>query len=139
MADYGSWTQHLFLLAATPKHGGQTEYLLLLIYLLVVLGFAAFVLILSHNLGHKSIGRDKSSPYECGIRPLGSAHQRFSMRFYMVAILFILFDIEIVFLFPWAINLKALGALGFVEMFIFAGILFLGLLYAWRKGALEWD
>ncbi|MFH2003119.1 MAG: NADH-quinone oxidoreductase subunit A, partial [Planctomycetota bacterium] len=65
--------------------------------------------------------------------------QRYSMRYYVVAILFILFDIEIVFMFPWAINLKQLGGLGFIEMFIFVGILGLGLIYAWRKGALEWE
>jgi NADH-quinone oxidoreductase subunit A len=119
--------------------GGQADYLFILIHLLVILGFAAFILILSHNLGHRSRTKDKANPYECGMRPIGTPHQRYAMRYYVIAILFILFDIEIVFLFPWAINLRALGAIGFIEMFIFVGILGLGLLYAWRKGALEWD
>ena len=122
-----------------PEHGGQAEYLLLLIHLLVILGFAAFILILSHKLGRRQEEKEKAAPYECGIRPVGKPRQRYSMKFYIIAILFILFDIEIVFLFPWAINLKALGGIGFMEMFLFVGILGLGLVYAWRKGALEWD
>ena len=122
-----------------PEHGNQVEYLFILIHLLVILGFAAFILILSHNLGNRTRTKDKAGPYECGMRPVGTSHQRYAMRYYVIAILFILFDIEIVFLFPWAINLRALGAIGFAEMFFFVGILGLGLLYAWRKGALEWD
>ncbi|MHC4941475.1 MAG: NADH-quinone oxidoreductase subunit A [Planctomycetota bacterium] len=122
-----------------PESGGQSEYLFLLIHLLVILGFAAFVLILSHQLGRPKEEKDKNSPYECGIRPVGKPRHRYSMKFYIIALLFILFDIEIVFLFPWAINLRALGGLGFTEMFIFVGILGLGLVYAWRKGALEWE
>jgi len=117
----------------------QYDNLLLLIYLFIVLGFAAFIIILSHLLGKKTGGKDKLSTYECGMRPSGGPHQRFSMRYYMVAILFILFDIEIVFMFPWAINLKAIGGFAFIQMFIFMAILGLGLMYAWRKGALEWD
>ena len=120
------------------EQGDQAEYLFILIHLLVILGFAAFILILSHNLGTRTRTKEKSAPYECGMRPVGTPHHRYAMRYYVIAILFILFDIEIVFLFPWAINLRALGFIGFVEMFIFAGILGLGLLYAWRKGALEW-
>jgi NADH-quinone oxidoreductase subunit A len=121
------------------EDSGQTAYLFLLIHLLVILGFAAFILVLSHLLGARTETRDKRAPYECGIRPLGTPRQRYSLKFYVIAILFILFDIEIVFLFPWAINLKLLGGLGFIEMFIFIGILGLGLIYAWRKGALEWE
>ena len=119
--------------------GGQVPQLLLFVYLVIVLAFAAFILILSHKLGPRSKTREKSSPYECGIRPATPARQRFSLRFYLVAILFILFDIEVVFMFPWAINLRALGGVGLVQMFLFMGILGLGLVYAWRKGALEWE
>jgi len=122
-----------------PDSGGQAEYLFLLIHMIVILGFAAFILVLSHLAGTRKEEKDKSTPYECGIRPVGKPRQRYSMKFYMIASLFILFDIEIVFLFPWAINLRVLGGLGFTEMFIFVGILGLGLAYAWRKGALEWD
>jgi NADH-quinone oxidoreductase subunit A len=120
-------------------NGGQAEYLFLVIHLIVILGFAAFILVLSHMLGPRRQEKDKSSPYECGVKPVGSPRQRFSMKFYIIAILFILFDIEVVFLFPWAINLRALGGVGLVEMFVFIGILALGLIYAWRKGALEWE
>ena len=124
--------------------GNQTEYLFLIIHLLVILGFAAFILILSHSFGNRTEERDKMGPYECGMRPVGSPRQRYSMKFYIIAILFILFDIEIVYLFPWAINLRRmaennLACFGLVEMFLFLGILGLGLVYAWRKGALEWD
>ena len=125
--------------------GNQTEYLFLIIHLLVILGFAAFILIISHSFGNRTEERDKVGPYECGMRPVGSPRQRYSMKFYIIAILFILFDIEVVFLFPWAINLRwmvektSMGAFGLVEMVLFLGILGLGLAYAWRKGALEWD
>lgn len=122
-----------------PESGGLSEYLFLLIHLGVILAFAAFILILSHLLGTRKNDKEKLSPYECGIRPVGTPRQRYGMQFYIIALLFILFDIEIVYLFPWAINLRALGGLGFTEMFIFVGILGLGLVYAWRKGALEWE
>jgi NADH-quinone oxidoreductase subunit A len=121
------------------ESSGQTGYLFLVIHLFLILGFAAFILILSHLLGKRTEERDKQLPYECGMRPLGSPHQRYALKYYVIAILFILFDIEIVFLFPWAINLRVLGGLGFLEMFVFIGILGLGLIYAWRKGALEWE
>ena len=125
--------------------GSQVQYLFLVIHLIVILGFAAFILLLSHSFGRRTEEKDKASPYECGMRPVGSPRQRYSMKFYIIAILFILFDIEIVFLFPWAINLKYMitqtnqGVLALTEMFVFLGILGLGLVYAWRKGALEWD
>ena len=118
---------------------GNGSYLFLVIHLAVILGFAAFILVLSHHLGRRTSNRDKETPYECGMRPVGSPHRRFGLKYYIVAILFILFDIELVFLFPWAVNLRELGAAGFVEMFLFLGILVLGLAYAWRKGALEWE
>lgn len=121
------------------ENSGHAEYLFLLIHLILILGFAGFVLVASHLLGNRKSEKEKDSPYECGMRPVGTPRQRYSMRYYVVAILFILFDIEIVYMFPWAINLKHLGGLGFTEMFIFVGILALGLIYAWRKGALEWE
>jgi NADH-quinone oxidoreductase subunit A len=82
---------------------------------------------------------DKLSTYECGAPILGSAHQRLPVKFYVVAVLFLLFDIETVFLFPWAVLFRKLGLFGLVEMGIFLGVLVLGLVYVWRKGALEWE
>jgi NADH-quinone oxidoreductase subunit A len=81
----------------------------------------------------------KLEPYECGAPPLGSPHQRLPVKFYLVAVLFLLFDIETVFLFPWSVLFRKLGLFGLVEMGIFLGVLVLGLAYVWRKGALEWE
>jgi NADH-quinone oxidoreductase subunit A len=90
-------------------------------------------------LGPKATNPVKHDPFECGNPPTGPAFGRFSVRFYMTAILFILFDVEVVFLYPWAILFRDLGMFGFVEMLTFLLVLGIGLLYAWRKGALEWD
>jgi NADH-quinone oxidoreductase subunit A len=90
-------------------------------------------------LGPRATAPSKSAPFECGNPPSGSAFGRFSIRFYLTAILFILFDVEVVFLYPWAVLFRDLGMFGFVEMLTFLLVLGIGLLYAWRKGALEWD
>jgi NADH-quinone oxidoreductase subunit A len=82
--------------------------------------------------------KNKLSPYECGIDPIGDARERFSVRFYIVAMLFLVFDVEVVFLFPWAVIYDKLALFGLVEMLVFIGILVVGYYYAWRKGALEW-
>lgn len=82
---------------------------------------------------------EKLETYECGAPILGSAHQRLPVKFYVVAVLFLLFDIETVFLFPWAVLFRELGAFGLVEMAVFLGVLVFGLVYVWRKGALEWE
>ena len=81
----------------------------------------------------------KLAPYECGIIPTTPARQRFPVKFYLMAMLFIVFDIETIFLYPWAVQLRALGRFGLIEMFTFIAVLFVGLLYIWRKGALDWD
>ena len=83
-------------------------------------------------------GRDKLSPYECGVDPIGDARERFSVRFYMVAMLFLVFDVETVFLFPWAVIYDRLALFGLAEMLVFIAILVVGYYYAWRKGAFEW-
>ena len=93
----------------------------------------------SQWLGPKNPNEQKLSTYESGMEPVRSAHERISVKFYMVAMLFIIFDIEVVFLYPWAVNFRELGMFGFVEMFVFITILMLGYLYIWKKGALEWD
>jgi NADH-quinone oxidoreductase subunit A len=81
----------------------------------------------------------KLSPYECGMPPVGTARDRFSIKFYIIAMLFILFDIEAVFLYPWAVEFRKLGMFGFVEMGVFIAILLVGYIYVWKKGALEWE
>ena len=80
----------------------------------------------------------KLMPYECGVDPIGDSRQRYTVRFYIVAILFVIFDVETIFLFPWAVQYKALGLFGFIEMMIFLAILIVGYVWIWKKGALEW-
>ncbi len=111
----------------------------ILMMVIVAIGFAAFGLTASHFLGKRVNDPTKLAPYECGITPVGSARERFHTRFYLVAMLFIVFDIETVFLYPWAIVFKQLHMFGLIEMAVFVGILLLGLVYVWGKGALEWD
>ena len=105
----------------------------------VAIGFAVGTLAASHFLGRRIDDPAKLLPYECGITPVGSAHDRFHTRFYLVAMLFIVFDIETVFLYPYAVVFKQLHVFGLIEMGIFITILLLGLVYVWGKGALEWD
>jgi NADH-quinone oxidoreductase subunit A len=90
-------------------------------------------------IGPKRPNEIKSESFECGNPPSGSAWGRFSVRFYLTAILFLLFDVEVIFLYPWAVELRYLGMFGFVEALIFIAILAVGLLYAWQRGALDWD
>ncbi|MGE5180382.1 MAG: NADH-quinone oxidoreductase subunit A [Bacteroidota bacterium] len=111
----------------------------ILIMVVVAIGFAAFTLIASHYLGRRVYDPAKMMPYECGITPVGNARERFHARFYLVAMLFIVFDIEIVFLYPWAVVFKQLRLFGLIEMAVFLFILILGFVYVWGKGALEWD
>jgi len=115
------------------------NYLPIAIYLLVVIGFGAIVVLLSAFLGPRVPGKVKLETYECGMEPIGSNRSRSSIKFYVIAMLFIVFDVEAVFLYPWAVIFKELRLFGFVEMGIFIVILFAGLAYVWRKGALEWD
>ena len=116
-----------------------TAFLPILMMLIVAIGFAVFTLVASHFLGTRVNDPAKLSPYECGITPTGTARERFHTRFYLVAMLFIVFDIETVFLYPWAIVFKQLRIFGLIEMAVFVGILLLGLVYVWGKGALEWE
>ena len=109
----------------------------------MMLGFAAIfgvvMVKLNEWLGPKRPSEEKLSTYESGMEPVRTARERFSVKFYMVAVLFILFDIEVVFLYPWAVTFKDLGVFGFVTMVVFILILLIGYFYIWRKGALEWD
>jgi NADH-quinone oxidoreductase subunit A len=110
-----------------------------LLFLVVGFVFLAFTLILSRLIQPKGKpGADKYIPYECGELPEGSAWIRFNIRFYVLALIFIIFDVEIIFLLPWAVVFKKLGAFAFIEGLIFIGILLVGLAYVWKKGDLEW-
>ncbi|MEW6211068.1 MAG: NADH-quinone oxidoreductase subunit A [Acidobacteriota bacterium] len=113
-------------------------------YIPIILFFVIAVLVpvallgVSRLLQRRVFERQKLLPYECGIDPIGGARERFSVRFYIVAMLFLVFDVEVVFLFPWAVIYDKLALFGLIEMLIFIGILVVGYYYAWRKGALEW-
>ncbi|MBW1811428.1 MAG: NADH-quinone oxidoreductase subunit A [Deltaproteobacteria bacterium] len=111
------------------------------VLLLLVLGgtIAVVFVLLSRFLGPRNPNSKKTSVYECGVEPVKTARERFPVRFYIVAILFVLFDIEAVFLLPWARLFRELGLFGLIEMALFVLVLVIGLVYAWRKGALEWE
>jgi NADH-quinone oxidoreductase subunit A len=114
------------------------RYVPFLIHLGVAFALAGALVLLSQFLGRHRYSRAKFQPYECGMTPVGDARQRFSVKFYLVAMLFILFDVEAVFLYPWAILLKELRMFGFWEMVVYIGIVLVGLFYVWKKGVLDW-
>jgi NADH-quinone oxidoreductase subunit A len=114
-------------------------YFSVLLLLIIAVGMAVGFVFLSQALGPKKYEQVKYSVYECGVDPFTSAAVRVSVKFYLVALLFILFDLETAFLYPWAVLFRDLGLFGFIEMAIFVGILLVGLVYAWKKGALEWQ
>ena len=111
----------------------------LLVFFLAAVAFAALAVTLSSILGPRSPSKTKSAPYECGIVPSETARRRLPVGFYLTAMLFIVFDVEAIFVYPWAVLVRTLGRGGLVEMGIFIGILATALVYVWRKGALEWE
>jgi NADH-quinone oxidoreductase subunit A len=114
-------------------------YLSVLVFIVLAVVFAAIALLLSALIRPKGQDTpDKLMPYECGEEPQGSAWIQFNIRFYVVALIFIIFDVEIVFLLPWAVVFQRLGQFAFIEGLVFVGILAVGLAYVWRKGDLEW-
>jgi len=115
------------------------DYLSIIIFLFVAFGLSAGFIILNFLFSPKNPDPEKLSAYECGFEAFGDSRMEFDVRFYLVAILFIIFDLEIAFLFPWAISLGHLGALGFWSMMIFLFVLTIGFIYEWKKGALDWD
>jgi NADH-quinone oxidoreductase subunit A len=115
------------------------EYLPILIFLGIAGGLAVVILLASFLIARQRPDTAKLSPYECGFEPFEDARGRFDVRFYLVAILFIIFDLEVAFLFPWAVTLGKIGLLGFWSMMIFLGVLTVGFIYEWKKGALEWE
>jgi len=124
----------------TPADAALSPYLPLLVVLLLAGGLGAVVSVMSAILGPKRPSAIKSTIFEAGSEPSpGSARQRFAVKFYVVALLFIVFDVETVFLYPWAVNFRQLGWFGYGEMFVFAVTLVIGLAYVWKKGALDWE
>ncbi len=115
------------------------NYIPVLIHAIIVAAIAAAILGVSAWVGVRRPSRDKLSPYECGIEPVGNARERFSVSFYLVGMVFILFDVEAVFLYPWAVVYKGLKWFGFLEMFLYIAILLAGYLYLWKKGAFDWS
>lgn len=121
------------------SHDPLTPYLPLAAVLGLAGAMAVAIPLLVAMLGPKRPSAVKSSTFECGSETIGNARQRFAVKFYVVALLFIVFDIETVFLYPWAVNFQALGWFGYAEMLVFAATLVVGLVYVWRKGALTWE
>jgi NADH-quinone oxidoreductase subunit A len=115
------------------------NYLPILLFVLIGLGLGAVMILVGAVLGPRRPDADKLSPYECGFEAFEDSRMRFDVRYYLVAILFIIFDLEIAFLFPWAVVLDQIGAFGFAAMMLFLGVLVVGFIYEWRKGALEWE
>src|SRR5262249_37625953 len=114
------------------------SYLPLLLHFVIAFVVAGAIVTLSQLIGQHKPNRAKMSPYECGVPPVGDARERFSVRFYLVAMLFILFDVEAIFLYPWAVILRELKMFGFWEMLVYVGIVLVGLFYVWKKGVLDW-
>lgn len=115
------------------------NYLPILLFVIIGISFGVMPLLAGFVLGPRRPDDAKRSPYECGFEPFEDAHMKFDVRYYLVAILFIIFDLEIAFLFPWAVVLDQIGVFGLLAMFLFLGILVVGFIYEWKKGALEWE
>lgn len=117
----------------------MSEYIPVLIMILLASATSVGMLVATTLIGPKKRFADKMEPFECGESPIVSPRLRFSVKFYLVALFFVIFDIEAVFLYPWAVLFKELGLFGFIEMMIFLFILTVGLIYVWKRGALEWE
>ncbi len=115
------------------------EYLPILIFLGIAIAMAVLMVVASYIVARQRPDSEKDSAYECGFEAFDDARGRFDVRFYLVAILFIIFDLEVAFLFPWAVALAEIGVFGFWSMVIFLGILTIGFIYEWKKGGLEWE
>tara|TARA_X000000368_G_C22698816_1_gene565844 strand:+ start:104 stop:472 length:369 start_codon:yes stop_codon:yes gene_type:complete len=115
------------------------DYLSIILFLIIAFGLSIGFILINYLFSPKKPDPEKLSAYECGFEPFNDSRMKFDVRFYLVAILFIIFDLEIAFLFPWAISLGQIGIFGFVSMMIFLAILTVGFIYEWKKGALDWE
>lgn len=122
---------------STPS--GLIDYLPIALMAMLALGFVLMVMVLTHWMGPKRKSKIKLESFECGIESQGNARIPFSIKYFLVAILFVLFDVEVIFMYPWAVNFKELGTLGFVEMLLFISFLLVGFYYIIKKGALKWE
>ena len=122
----------------TVCHPMLDAYIPILLFILIAIGFAIFTLVFARLISSERYSKVKADPYECGIEPETDARDRYSVRYYLVAMLFVIFDVETVFMFPWAVIMDELALFGLIEMLVFLFILVVGYVYAWRKGALEW-
>jgi len=116
-----------------------TEYFPVLLFLSVAAVIGVALLVLGNLFGPKKPAAEKAAPYECGFEAFEDARMKFDVRYYLIAILFIIFDLEIAFVIPWAVVFDSLGLFGLIEMGVFVGLLVLGFVYVWKKGALEWE
>lgn len=114
-------------------------YFPILIQFIVAMGFVVTTIVVTHLLGPKRKSKAKLEAFECGIESQGNARVPFSIKYFLIAILFVLFDVEVIFMYPWAVNFKTLGINGIIEMFLFIGLLLLGFFYIIKKGALKWE
>lgn len=115
------------------------DYLPILIQLIVAMGFGVSTIIITHLIGPKVRTENKLGAFESGVEVIGNARQPFSIKYFLVAILFVIFDVEVIFMYPWAVNFREMGFQGLIEMFIFMGLLLLGFIYVIKKKALNWD
>ncbi|WP_299284731.1 NADH-quinone oxidoreductase subunit A [uncultured Mucilaginibacter sp.] len=115
------------------------NYLPIIFQMIVALGFVFTTMLATHKLGPKRSTKDKLTPFESGIEVIGNARTPVSIKYFLVAILFVLFDVEVIFMYPWAVNFRDLGSDGMIEMFVFMGTLLLGFIYIIKKKALDWD
>jgi NADH-quinone oxidoreductase subunit A len=116
-----------------------TDYFPVVLFILIAAAFAIVTLVLSYLVQPRLASPEKISPYECGSEPISDARIPFPVRYYIIAMLFVIFDVEIIFLYPWAVAFDKIGLFGLVEMVIFIALFLAGYVYAWKKGALEWD
>lgn len=121
------------------EHPAYAEFLPIALMFFVALGFVATTMIVTHALGPKRNSKTKLDTFECGIESQGNARIPFNIKYFLVAILFVLFDIEVIFMYPWAVNFKELGTNGFLEMVLFISLLLVGFFYLVKKGALKWE
>jgi NADH-quinone oxidoreductase subunit A len=133
------WLQVLHKTQDAESTMNLEQYLPILLFILVGIGVGVVPQVLGFILGPNRPDAAKNSPYECGFEAFEDARMKFDVRYYLVAILFILFDLEIAFLVPWAVSLKEIGIVGFWEVIVFLFILVLGFVYMWKKGALDWE
>lgn len=120
-------------------HSTPVNYLPIIFQMLVAIGFVVVTMLVTHLVGPKRKTKDKLTPFESGIEVIGNARQPFSIKYFLVAILFVLFDVEVIFMYPWAVNFREFGLRGMIEMFVFMGTLLLGFIYIIKKKALDWD